>query len=88
MRAPWTQTDPADPLRASLAALAEAVNHAVYWTCVRAAVAVCLGDGVDVVAHAWWWAVRFPGPMGCPTLGVGDQVGIICSGHRARARTC
>ena len=67
----------------SLMVLIEALNHVVYWTCVRAAVAVCLGDGVDITAHAWWWAVRFP-TTGCPTIGVADQVGIICSGHHAR----
>ena len=47
---------------ARAAAVADAMNHFVYWTCMRAGVTLCAGhDDVDLAAHAWWWAVRFHG---------------------------
>ena len=61
-----------------VAVLTEAISEVVYWTCVRYGVAQCIATDVDLVAHAWWWAVTFHGCV--PTISVAEQVCIICNG--------
>ena len=66
-------------------AVADAVAERVYWACVRAGVALVVGhDHVDIVPHAWWWALRFH--AGVPTISVGDHVIIVCSAYINRTK--